>query len=70
MGAFCKENKDNTKLYFKQYFQDLRDIMRDGSECDGKMWLFDFLICTDLKAHWALLDVGGGNSSTYARLLS
>jgi hypothetical protein len=59
VGALCKENKTNSKKYFASFFSQLRVISEEGIFHRGVTWQFKFLLCTDLKAHWAILNCGG-----------
>jgi hypothetical protein len=64
VGALCKETKDNGVKYFATHFKELRDISDKEIYCCGKSWKFKFILCTDLKAQWSLMKVGGGNAKT------
>ena len=58
-GALCKETSENSHKYFSEFFAQMRDIEHNGIAHRGQIWKFDILLCTDLKAHWALLNRGG-----------
>jgi hypothetical protein len=62
-GAICKENGSNTRKFFDIMFQQLRHVAENNVVCASKEWKFKFLICTDLKAQWNILGLGGGNAT-------
>jgi len=50
-----KESYDNLKILSEYFNPEITELEKNGLEVDGKLYQFEFFLCSDLKFLWMVL---------------